>query len=111
MSQFLRDFLPTLSSVSDADREIPFHGSTDNAGDSVNFVSGIIRLSSFPALSVYPRVNGLCRKRGLPSQQSETTFNTGESEKIESILGLRCKQRNPNPMVNGLAGNQTKVVF
>ena len=29
------------SSVSDADREIPTRGSTDNAGNSVNFVSGI----------------------------------------------------------------------
>ena len=32
------------SSVSDADREIPILGSTDNAGNSVNLVSGIIRL-------------------------------------------------------------------
>ena len=35
------------TSISDADREIPTLGSTDNAGNSVN---------SFPALSVYPRV-------------------------------------------------------
>ena len=34
------------TSVSDADREIPTHGSTDNAGNSVNLVSGIIRLPS-----------------------------------------------------------------
>ena len=32
------------SSVSDADREIPTLESTDNAGNSVKFVSGIIRL-------------------------------------------------------------------
>ena len=32
------------TSVSDADREIPTLGSTDNAGNSVNLVSGIIRL-------------------------------------------------------------------
>ena len=34
------------STVSDAVREIPFLGSTDNAGNSVNLVSGIIRLPS-----------------------------------------------------------------
>ena len=34
------------STVLDADREIPFLGSTDNAGNSVNLVSGIIRLPS-----------------------------------------------------------------
>ena len=34
------------SSVSDADREIPTLGSTDNAGNSVNLLSGIIRLPS-----------------------------------------------------------------
>ena len=34
------------TSVSDADREIPALGSTDNAGNSVNLVSGIIRLPS-----------------------------------------------------------------
>ena len=34
------------SSVSDADQEIPVLGSTDNAGNSVNLVSGIIRSSS-----------------------------------------------------------------
>ena len=34
------------SSVSDADREIPILRSTDNAGNSVNLVSGIIRLPS-----------------------------------------------------------------
>ena len=33
-------------SVSDADREISTLGSTDNAGNSVKLVSGIIRLSS-----------------------------------------------------------------
>ena len=33
-------------SVSDADREIKSLGSTDNAGNSVNLVSGIIRLPS-----------------------------------------------------------------
>ena len=32
------------TSVSDADREIPTLGLTNNAGNSVNFVSGIIRL-------------------------------------------------------------------
>ena len=32
------------TSVFDADREIPTLGSTDNAGNSVNLVSGIIRL-------------------------------------------------------------------
>ena len=34
------------SLVSDADREIPILGSTDDAGNSVNLVSGIIRLPS-----------------------------------------------------------------
>ena len=34
------------SSVSNADREIPTLGSTDNARNSVNLVSGIIRLPS-----------------------------------------------------------------
>ena len=34
------------TSVSDADREIPTLGSTDNAGNSVNLVSGIISLPS-----------------------------------------------------------------
>ena len=34
------------SSVSDANQEIPYLGSTDNAGNSVNLVSGIIRLPS-----------------------------------------------------------------
>ena len=34
------------TSVSDADREIPTLGSTDNAENSVNLVSGIIRLPS-----------------------------------------------------------------
>ena len=34
------------SSVSDADREIPHLGSTNNAGNSVNLVSGFIRLPS-----------------------------------------------------------------
>ena len=34
------------SSVSDADRENPTLGSTDNAGNSVNLVSGIIRIPS-----------------------------------------------------------------
>ena len=34
------------SSVSDEDWEIPTLGSTDNAGNSVNLISGIIRLSS-----------------------------------------------------------------
>ena len=34
------------TSVSDADREIPNLGSTDNAGNSVNLVSGIFRLPS-----------------------------------------------------------------
>ena len=32
--------------VSDADREIPILGSTDNTGNEVNLVSGIIRLPS-----------------------------------------------------------------
>ena len=32
-----------LTSVSDADREIPTLGLKDNAGNSVNLVSGIIR--------------------------------------------------------------------
>ena len=36
----------TQSLVSDADREIPTLGSTDNAGNEVNLVSGIIRLPS-----------------------------------------------------------------
>ena len=40
------------SSVSDADREIPTLGSTDNAGNSVNLVSGIIRLPSSLDFSV-----------------------------------------------------------
>ena len=34
------------TSGSDADREIPTLGSTDNVGNSVNLVSGIIRLPS-----------------------------------------------------------------
>ena len=34
------------TSVSDADREIPTLGSMDDAGSSVNLVSGIIRLPS-----------------------------------------------------------------
>ena len=34
------------TSASDADREIPILGSTDNAGNSVNLVSVIIRLPS-----------------------------------------------------------------
>ena len=34
------------SSVSDADQEIPTLGSTDNAGNPVNLVSGIIRFLS-----------------------------------------------------------------
>ena len=34
------------SSISNADREIPTLGSTDNTGNSVNIVSGIIRLPS-----------------------------------------------------------------
>ena len=34
------------TSVSDADREIPILGSTENAGNSVNLVSGIIRSPS-----------------------------------------------------------------
>ena len=34
------------TSVFDADREIPTLGSTDNAGNSVNLVSGFIRLPS-----------------------------------------------------------------
>ena len=33
------------SSISDADREMPTLGSTDNAGNSVNLVSGVIRFS------------------------------------------------------------------
>ena len=32
--------------LTDADREIPTLGSTDNAGNSVKFVFGIIRLPS-----------------------------------------------------------------
>ena len=36
------------TSVSGADREIPTIGSTDNAGNSVNLVSGIIRLLRKP---------------------------------------------------------------
>ena len=38
--------------VSDADREIPTLGSADNAGNSVNLVSGIIRLPSGRNFSV-----------------------------------------------------------
>ena len=34
------------TSVSDANRESPTLGSTDNAGNTVNFVSGIIHLPS-----------------------------------------------------------------
>ena len=34
------------TSVSDAEREIQTLGSTDNAGNSVNLVTGIIRLQS-----------------------------------------------------------------
>ena len=42
------------TSVSDADRAIPTLGSTDNAGNqSVNLVSGIIRLPSDWDISVY----------------------------------------------------------
>ena len=40
------------TSVSDADREIPNLGSTGNAGNSENLVSGIIRLPSGWDLSV-----------------------------------------------------------
>ena len=40
------------TSVYDADREIPTIGSTDNAGNSVNLVSGIIRLPSGLGFSV-----------------------------------------------------------
>ena len=35
-----------LSSISDADQEIPTLGSTDNAGNSVNLVAGIVSLPS-----------------------------------------------------------------
>ena len=38
------------TSASDADREIPKLRSTDNAGDSVNLVSGIIRGLGFLGL-------------------------------------------------------------
>ena len=34
------------TAISDANREIPTVGSTDNAGNSVNLISGIIRLPS-----------------------------------------------------------------
>ena len=40
------------TAVSDADREIPTRGLMDNAGNSVNLISGILRLPSgwsFPA--------------------------------------------------------------
>ena len=40
------------SSVSDTDLEIPTLGSTDNAGNSVNLVSGIIRLPSDTDLEI-----------------------------------------------------------
>ena len=40
------DLTNNQSSVSNADRGIPALGSTDNAGNKVNIVSGIIRLSS-----------------------------------------------------------------
>ena len=43
------------SSVSEADREIPILGSTDNAGNSVNLVSGIIRLPSGWDFSILAR--------------------------------------------------------
>ena len=39
----LRKKKENLSSVSDADREIPIRGSTDNAGNEVYRVSSIIR--------------------------------------------------------------------
>ena len=34
------------TSVNDVDREIPTLGSTDNAGNEVNLVSGIVRIPS-----------------------------------------------------------------
>ena len=49
------------TSVSDADREIPTRGSTDNAGNPVPET----RYTSFPALSVDPRV-------GISRSASET---------------------------------------
>ena len=41
------------TSASDADREIPTLGSMNNAGNSVNLVSGIIRLPSGRKISVF----------------------------------------------------------
>ena len=41
------------TSVSNADKEIQTLGSTENAGNSVNFVSGIIRLPSGWDFSVW----------------------------------------------------------
>ena len=58
------------SLVSDADQEIPTIGSTDNAENSVNLISGIIR---FPLGLVYlclnqrPMIDSICLKLFYPS--------------------------------------------
>ena len=57
------------TSVSDADRDIPTLGSTENAENSVNLVSGIIRL---------PRA-------GISRTASETDFRFSLSPIVKSI--------------------------
>ena len=59
------------TSVSDADGEIPTLGSTDNAGNWVSLVSGIIRLPSgwdF-SVSIYSIYPALCKYQQLISQK------------------------------------------
>ena len=50
------------TSVSDADQEIPTLGSTDNAGNPVNLVSGIIRLHSRwdSSVCIGDRLDSIC---------------------------------------------------
>ena len=55
------------TSVSDADQEIPTVGSTDTVGNSVNLVSGIVRLHGLGFL-------GLHRKPMLDSIQDIESF-------------------------------------
>ena len=66
------------SSVSDADQEIPALGSTDNAGNSVNLVSGIIR---------YPRV-----RISLSASETEEKFYLSGSLLISDRILLICSR-------------------
>ena len=54
-----------LSSVSDADREIPTLGSTDNVGNEVSSGQRIMPETRFSAISVDPKV-GISRFRHYP---------------------------------------------